>query len=107
VLDAEDAAGCADHRAEADDLRHHGGEAGLEGESRDQQPDHGGDLVAQQRADADAERSEQGGDGEIAPQHVGVSGGVQRPLPAVGEDRVPASMIATVTASERTTPAIA
>jgi hypothetical protein len=40
----------------------------LDREADDEQPGDGDDLVAKQRADADAEKRS---DGEVAPQHVG------------------------------------
>jgi hypothetical protein len=80
---AEDAARSAGEREQATDFRDRLEDGGLERGGDDDEPDDCDDLVACQRADADAEGAEQGSDGQVAPQHVGDAAGAQRCLPAV------------------------
>ena len=75
---AEDAARSAGEREEATDFRDRLEDGGLNRRGDDDEPDDGDDLVAYQRADADAEGAEQGSDGQVAPQHVGDAAGAQR-----------------------------
>ena len=75
---AEDAARSAGEREEATYFRDRREDGGLNRRGDDDEPDDGDDLVAYQRADADAEGAEQGSDGQVAPQHVDDAAGAQR-----------------------------